>query len=112
MPFCHQSVFVDSNILKNNLFDIKYKLVADYNFFYTLFRKQNYKYKKVGLVISIYDFDGVSNSIESFIEMYRIITNYNSIFNFVAIFHRVRLTKFHYSGRIKHILKELLNAPF
>ena len=112
MPFCHQSVFVESNILKNNLFDIKYKLAADYNFFYTLFRNKKYKYKKVELVISIYDFDGVSNSIKSFIEIYRIIRNHNSKLNFISIFHRVRLTKFHYSGRIKHIFKELFNDPF
>jgi glycosyltransferase involved in cell wall biosynthesis len=112
MPFCHQSVFVGSNILKNNLFDTEYKLVADYNFFYKLFREHNYKYRKVRLVISIYDIDGVSNSINSFIEMYRIIRNYNSPFSFIVIFHRVRLSKFHYSGRIKHFLKELFSDPF
>lgn len=112
MPFCHQSVFVESNILKNNLFDLKFKLVADFNFFYTLFLKQNYKYKKVEFTISIYDLDGVSNSINSFNEMYEIIRNHNSFFNFFTIFHRIRLIKFYCSARIKYIVKKLFNETF
>ena len=33
MPFCHQSSAVRSNLLKNNLFNLKYTLSSDFNFF-------------------------------------------------------------------------------
>lgn len=37
MPFCHQSVFVRSNIMHENPFDLQYKIAADYNLFNKLF---------------------------------------------------------------------------
>ena len=53
MPFCHQSSFVKKEIIKE--FDLKYKICADYYFFYSLFcdNPQSFCYKSVP--ISVYD---------------------------------------------------------
>jgi hypothetical protein len=108
MPFCHQSVFVESQLIKNNLFDIQFKLAADYNFFYSLYRIGSYSYKKINKTISIYDTGGSSNSIKSFIEMLRIIKNYNNSFNYVTLFHKIRLIKFYCSGKLKFYYNKII----
>lgn len=61
MPFCHQSVFVKRNILEDNLFDIKYKICADYKFFLLMYM-QNRKFYNTNKVISNFSIDGVSGS--------------------------------------------------
>lgn len=61
MPFCHQSVFVRSSILKKKPFNTRYKIAADYDFFYNL-HKEKYKYFYIPYVISIYDgVNGISS---------------------------------------------------
>jgi len=42
LPFCHQSSFVKTALAKKYPFDLNYKFVADYNFFFQLYHK---KYK-------------------------------------------------------------------
>ncbi|WP_320167924.1 glycosyltransferase family 2 protein [Mangrovibacterium marinum] len=37
MPFCHQSSFVRIDLMKQLKYDLKYKIAADYHFFYTAF---------------------------------------------------------------------------
>lgn len=37
LPFCHQSVFVKTKLLKETFFDVSYKIGADYNMFYSFF---------------------------------------------------------------------------
>jgi glycosyltransferase involved in cell wall biosynthesis len=39
MPFSHQSVFVRTEIVKKKLFNTKYKIAADFDLFYKLFKK-------------------------------------------------------------------------
>ena len=61
LPFCHQSVFVRSNIMKNYLFDMKFKIAADYNFFFKIY-KLKYKFQHINNIISVYDSsDGISS---------------------------------------------------
>ncbi len=47
IPFCHQSAFVKTKLQQKYLFDTTYKICADYNFFYTLYKKgYTFKYKE------------------------------------------------------------------
>lgn len=54
LPFCHQSCFVKSSIIKSNTFQLQYKYVADYAMFYK-FYKSGYCFKYVHNIISNYE---------------------------------------------------------
>ena len=72
MPFCHQSVFVRSEILRNHRFDENYKVSADHKQFYQLYQ-EGYKFEHIDIIVSIFDTTGVSNySIKGFKEMSKI----------------------------------------
>ncbi|MPM46911.1 PGL/p-HBAD biosynthesis glycosyltransferase [bioreactor metagenome] len=61
MSFCHQAVFVKSIILKNNKFDLRYKICSDRNQFIQIFKqKPTYEYVKIN--ISTIEAFGTSNS--------------------------------------------------
>ena len=60
MGFVHQSVFVKTCLAKQNLFDLNYKLAADYNMIITLYRKGAIFYY-IDLPIAYYDLNGVSS---------------------------------------------------
>lgn len=61
MIFSHQSSFVKTTLLVQNLFSIKYKIAGDYNLFYSLFKNGN-KFKYVPITIANYDaVDGLSS---------------------------------------------------
>ena len=51
MPFCHQSVFVKSKLLKERKFSVDYKLSSDFDFFTDCFLKKR-KFKKIKKTIS------------------------------------------------------------
>lgn len=54
MPFCHQSVFVRTNLLKQYKFNSKYKILGDHDLFYRL-KKDGRKSEFRPVVISKYD---------------------------------------------------------
>lgn len=54
MNFVHQSAFVLTSLLKDNLFDIKFRYTADYNFFFTMY-KRNVGFQYFELIVSQYD---------------------------------------------------------
>ena len=60
MPFCHQSVFVKTEILKKKLFKTKYKIASDFDFFYKLFKK-NKKFYYLDSAISKTITGGISD---------------------------------------------------
>lgn len=61
MVFCHQSSFVLLSLLKTYLFDTTYKLCADYNLFYKLYRN-GYQFYYKPICIAIYDAEeGISS---------------------------------------------------
>jgi len=61
MPFCHQSTFVRTELLRKYRFNEKYKICADYDMFLRMY-KDGITYKKINIVISRYIADGVSMS--------------------------------------------------
>lgn len=66
MSFCHQSSFVRLHILKESEFDEKYKICADYNLFYTLYKRRKV-FKYIPDIISIYNAEdgfSVANNFE------------------------------------------------
>ena len=74
MPFCHQSCFVKSEILKRNLFNINYRLSSDFNLFNDLYLQKR-KFLNLNQFISTVSSDGVAdqNRLEVFNENINII---------------------------------------
>lgn len=61
MPFCHQSCFVKANLLKNIGFNCKYRIAADYDLFYRLY-KQGYVFQQVSNTIAVFEsIEGLSS---------------------------------------------------
>jgi hypothetical protein len=61
MPFCHQSVFVRSKILKKKNFSLRFKISSDFDFFYYCFISGK-KFKKLNLIISKVKSGGLSDT--------------------------------------------------
>ena len=61
MPFCHQTVFVRTELAKTYLFDTTFKIAADYKFFYTVW-KAGKKFCKQSFPLAIYTMDGISST--------------------------------------------------
>lgn len=53
MPFCHQSVFVRTDILKQNLFDERYKICSDKDFFFKIYKQSPSYYNTKSLISQI-----------------------------------------------------------
>lgn len=70
LPFCHQSVFVKTELMKRHQFDVSYRAASDYNFFYSLY-KNNVCFTYVEIPISLYDVSGFSaqNAISTYKEI-------------------------------------------
>jgi glycosyltransferase involved in cell wall biosynthesis len=60
MGFNHQCTFVKTDVAKRFLFDLKYKLAADYNMIISIYRMGRTFQQLHNLVISCYDMSGVS----------------------------------------------------
>lgn len=61
MYFCHQSVFVKTDLLHKLPFDEKYKMSADFKFFKQAYN-QGFTFHKLRFSITIFDQTGVSNT--------------------------------------------------
>lgn len=71
LPFCHQSVFCRLALLKEYSFNLKYKLAADYDLFYKLY-KNGCRFIYVDIAISNYCPEGgasASNSYKCYCEI-------------------------------------------
>ena len=55
MPFCHQSVFVKTSLLKKYHFDTSFKICANNEFFAKLYYNQGYKFYQAPLIVSFYN---------------------------------------------------------
>jgi glycosyltransferase involved in cell wall biosynthesis len=101
IPYCHQSVFVKTKVLKKKLFNISYNVASDYNQYFQL-KNSNCSFLKIDEIISIYDLNGFSiqNYVKLLYEYKSISVNNqkNYIFkNFVLIYYNMRIFKNKYS---------------
>lgn len=55
MPFCHQSTFVKSSFLKEHMFNLNYKIAADYKLFYSIYMDHPNSFFYYPNIISEYD---------------------------------------------------------
>lgn len=54
LPFCHQSSFVKTQLLKERKYDTRYRICADYDFFYRVYRA-GHKFAYVPITIAVYE---------------------------------------------------------
>lgn len=55
MPFCHQSCFTKTELLKEFHFDLKYKICADRNLYKQICNKHSIHYKEYDFPVSMFD---------------------------------------------------------
>ena len=82
MPFCHQSAFVRTDLLKKYKFDISFRICADNDFFTKIYHLENAKFFDCKEIVAYYDANGISAvpSILFFKEEIRIIAKYNKFY--------------------------------
>ncbi len=61
MPFGHPASFVKTDLLKSKGFDTSFKIAADYNLFYNLY-KEGHSFEHRNVIVSVFDSTGISNS--------------------------------------------------
>lgn len=104
MPACHQSIFCKTQLLRESPFDLKYRVCADFNFFYHLKNKESFIYRP--LIVAIYDDSkGVSKNIFSmYKEIYDIVYCFPiSKYKYFSLCYKYKYRPF-LSKRIKRIL--------
>ena len=81
MPFCHQSVFVETSLLKQYHFDTSFKICADNAFFTSIYNKGE-RFCHIDTLVSVCDAYGVSSkpSWQYFKEEIRIIARHNILY--------------------------------
>ena len=98
MPFCHQSVFTRTELLKKNKFDLDYKICSDFDFYVKLYKKK-INFKKLNIKISIITSGGISDSsrFRVFYENYKILKKNKllngKLFLLLILFFNIILTK-------------------
>ncbi|PAF53129.1 hypothetical protein BKH42_07510 [Helicobacter sp. 13S00482-2] len=102
MPFCHQSVFVKTELLKQHHFDTSFKICADNDFFMKI-HHQGHQFYKVDEIVAIYDMCGASakSPFRGFFENLRIAQKYNK-FSFIFCMPKL------FSLGLKYIIKSII----
>jgi glycosyltransferase involved in cell wall biosynthesis len=97
MVFCHQTAFIKLDLIKNNLYNLEYKICADFDFFYKMYLEDK-KFRELDVVIANYDVNGVSNNrIELFKEKAKVVLSKKDKFNYKTYF---------FFGKFKILIKE------
>jgi glycosyltransferase involved in cell wall biosynthesis len=108
MIFAHQSVFVRTDLLKNNLFANNYKICADYDFFLHMYQKKR-KFKEIDLIISNFEETGVStkNKLKSYRETKEISLKYTP-----KKTQKIKIHIVFYFNILKFIIRKLSSPSF
>lgn len=110
MAFCHQSVFVASDILKKIKFDLRYKLASDYDLFLKLSSMYEYSFEKSNLIFADYDITGQSYSLDAVKEQYQIASKYFRL-STASIVHWGRYSYYRLTNTLKYILPNWIKIP-
>lgn len=65
MSFCHQSVFISRIVMSSFLYDERYNICADHNFFVRLY-VEGFRFHSVDFPISVFLLGGVSTNLSSY----------------------------------------------
>ena len=103
IPFCHQSVFVKTSLMKEYKLELTYTCTADYNFFFNVYKHKKHKPLKVPIPVSLYDMHGVSNSLTALKEYYQISRRHASN-KLIPLYHFIRLSFAKFKIKVKSIL--------
>jgi glycosyltransferase involved in cell wall biosynthesis len=105
MPFCHQSTIVKSQHLKNNQFDLNYKLSSDFNFFLNSYYKK-FKFYRYSQIISKVEAKGKSD-----LNRQKVFSENIEIFLKKGFYFKVlQLFGLKFFDLIKNLIKVLLPA--
>lgn len=117
IPFCHQSVFIKTKILKKNRFNLNYKICSDFNLFIKLYKKKHI-FQKIELIIAIVTSGGLSDSsrLRVFYENFDILKKNKMLngktFSLFIIFFNTILTKFIKFFLPKYIINLILKMKY
>lgn len=102
MIFCHQAVFIRDYVYNKEKYNLKYRIVADYDLMLRLYLG-GYKFDHINNTLIEYDTDGISatNMVETYKEIYevrvdqKVINNsvINKIFLGIGIIKRIVLSR-------------------
>lgn len=107
IPFCHQSVFVRTELLKKYKFNLSFKVASDFDFFLNLYKNKIYCYERISVPVCIYDLNGVSNSIQTLKEYFSITQKYYP-YSFISLYSFFRIIMFSIKGKIKKIIPKTM----
>lgn len=104
MPFCHQSSFNKTEILKKLMFNLEFKICADRNFYY-LCNKQGYTFEYVDIIIANYEAENGLSSTNSIKQRYEtgVIENVDKKLGWNIKFYTLNFY-YYFSLRFKRIL--------
>ncbi|HYF69232.1 MAG TPA: glycosyltransferase family 2 protein [Ohtaekwangia sp.] len=111
MPFCHQSCFVKSTLMKEYSFDTRYKYAADFEFLYKAYLNDK-KFFHISIEICQYDFTqgaSVLHSLKSVKERRMIVLKYGADFK-KRLYYNLYIGYIQWSIGIKRILGKRLTA--
>ena len=92
MVFCHQSAFISSKTIKIMKYDTRYKTAADYDFFLRCYSLGK-KFEKIPIIVSEFEFGGVSTK-----------GNYNILYEKALVqYNNGIFTKYEYDKEIKKL---------
>ncbi len=58
---CHQSIMVDGDLMRRERFDESYRIVADFELFYRIYKK-GVRFVEINKYIAVYDMTGISSN--------------------------------------------------